>query len=105
MHAVGDRAIETYVAALEATGRPEIWTRKRPRLEHGDMLMPDLIPRAKALGMVVPFGNLLHVSGTDAGALERAIAPYRDDATLRWHLSETGLEDVFIHLTGKALRD
>jgi predicted amidohydrolase YtcJ len=27
--------------------------RKRPRLEHGDMLMPDLIPRAKALGMVV----------------------------------------------------
>lgn len=53
VHAVGDRAIETYIAALEQGGRPEIWTRKRPRLEHGDMLMPDLIPRAKALGIVV----------------------------------------------------
>ena len=53
VHAVGDRAIETYIAALEKAGRPEIWTRKRPRLEHGDMLMPDLIPRARALGMVV----------------------------------------------------
>jgi predicted amidohydrolase YtcJ len=53
VHAVGDRAIETYIAALEQAGRPEIWARKRPRLEHGDMLMPDLIPRAKALGMVV----------------------------------------------------
>jgi predicted amidohydrolase YtcJ len=53
VHAVGDRAIEAYFAALEKAGRPEIWQRKRPRLEHGDMLMPDLIPRAKALGMVV----------------------------------------------------
>ena len=53
VHAVGDRAIETYLAALEQAGRAEIWTRKRPRLEHGDMLMPDLVPRAKALGIVV----------------------------------------------------
>lgn len=53
VHAVGDRAIETYIRALEQAGVPEIWARKRPRLEHGDMLMPDLIPRAKALGMVV----------------------------------------------------
>ena len=53
VHAVGDRAIEAYLAALENAGRAEIWTRKRPRLEHGDMLMPDLIPRAKALGVVV----------------------------------------------------
>ena len=53
VHAVGDRAIEIYLAALEKAGRPEIWARKRPRLEHGDMLMPDLRPRAKALGMVV----------------------------------------------------
>jgi predicted amidohydrolase YtcJ len=53
VHAVGDRAIETYLAALEAAGRAETWRAKRPRLEHGDMLMPDLIPRAKALGVVV----------------------------------------------------
>lgn len=53
VHAVGDRAIETYLAALEKAGRAETWRAKRPRLEHGDMLMPDLIPRAKALGVVV----------------------------------------------------
>jgi predicted amidohydrolase YtcJ len=53
VHAVGDRAIDTYITALEKAGRAEIWARKRPRLEHGDMLMPDLIPRARALGMVV----------------------------------------------------
>ena len=53
VHAVGDRAIEAYISALEQAGRPEIWARKRPRLEHGDLLMPDLIPRAKALGLVV----------------------------------------------------
>ena len=53
VHAVGDHAIETYIAALEKAGHPDTWVRKRPRLEHGDMLMPDLIPRARALGIVV----------------------------------------------------
>jgi len=53
VHAVGDLAIETYLSALERAGPVETWRAKRPRLEHGDMLMPDLIPRAKALGIVV----------------------------------------------------
>lgn len=53
VHAVGDRAIEAYLTALEQAGRAEVWRAKRPRLEHGDMLMPDLIPRAKAIGLVV----------------------------------------------------
>ena len=43
IHAVGDRAIEAYVSALERAGRAEIWQRKRPRLEHGDMLVADLM--------------------------------------------------------------
>ena len=53
VHAVGDAAIDAYLSALEAAGRPETWRAKRPRLEHGDMLSPDLIARAKALGVVV----------------------------------------------------
>jgi predicted amidohydrolase YtcJ len=53
VHAVGDRAIETLLSALEQAGRVETWRAKRPRIEHGDMLMPDLIPRARALGVVV----------------------------------------------------
>ena len=53
VHAFGDGAIEAYVAAVERAGRPEVWQRKRPRIEHGDMLAPDLIPRVKAMGMLV----------------------------------------------------
>jgi ABC-2 type transport system ATP-binding protein len=52
--------------------------------------------------MVVPFGNLLHVSGTDAGQLEQSIAPYRHRPGLRWSHSEPSLEDVFILLMQRA---
>ena len=53
VHAFGDAAIETYVAAVERAGRPEVWRQKRPRIEHGEMMAPDLIPRVKAMGMLL----------------------------------------------------
>jgi predicted amidohydrolase YtcJ len=53
VHAFGDAAIEAFVSAVERGGRPEVWKQKRPRIEHGDMLAPDLVPRVKALGMLV----------------------------------------------------
>ena len=53
VHAFGDAAIEAYIAAVERGGRPEVWRAKRPRIEHSDMLAPDLIPRVKAMGMLV----------------------------------------------------
>ena len=49
------------------------------------------------VAMVVPFGNVLHVSGVDAAALERAIARYSGRPGLQWRRSEPGLEDAFIH--------
>ncbi len=49
----------------------------------------------------VAFGNLLHVSGGDAAALEQAISPFRTDP-YEWHQVESGLEDVFIHLMDKS---
>ncbi len=52
-HAVGDGAIDAYLTALEHAGLSEVWKRKRPRIEHGDLLTPDLIARVKALGVVV----------------------------------------------------
>ena len=45
----------------------------------------------------VAFGNTLHVSGSDASALEEAIAPHRMDK-YQWRQIESGLEDIFIHL-------
>ena len=53
VHAVGDAAIDAYVSAVEHIGTPEVWQQKRPRIEHGDMMSPDLIARVKRAGMVV----------------------------------------------------
>jgi ABC-2 type transport system ATP-binding protein len=68
-------------------------------------------PRADRLGhelagksgveMVAPFGQALHVSGTDRAALEKAIGPYRRDP-YRWNEVPPSLEDVFIHLMRQA---
>ncbi len=54
------------------------------------------------IAQVVPFGNLLHVSGDDAGQLAAATADLRADPRWRWSPSEPGLEDVFIQLMDKA---
>jgi predicted amidohydrolase YtcJ len=37
-HAVGDGAVATVLDALEATGGPPVWRRRRPRIEHGDLI-------------------------------------------------------------------
>ncbi len=52
--------------------------------------------------MVAPFGNSLHVSGRDPEKIEAAIAPYRNDPSLKWTRSEPSLEDVFIELMNRA---
>ena len=49
----------------------------------------------------VAFGNMLHVSGGDAAAIEQAISPFRTDE-YEWRQVESGLEDVFIHLMDKS---
>ncbi len=48
------------------------------------------------IDMVTAFGASLHVSGADAEALERAIAPWRDRPGLEWRRVAPGLEDAFI---------
>lgn len=53
VHAFGDAAIEAYIAAVERGGPPDVWQAKRPRIEHADMLAPDLIARVKAANMLV----------------------------------------------------
>ena len=64
----------------------------------------DLIALARELRtlagveMVVPFGNSLHVSGTDKAALAAALEPLARREGLRMREVESGLEDVFIHL-------
>lgn len=56
------------------------------------------LERLPGIDQVAPFGETLHLTGTDREALLAAIAPYRADSTLRWSEGETSLEDLFIHL-------
>src|SRR6266496_1421043 len=64
---------------------------------------PDLAQLAEQLRktpgvqQAVAFGNSLHVSSTDAAALECAIAPFRHEP-YDWRQVPSGLEDAFISL-------
>jgi len=73
------------------------WTVSGPDLAN---LTEQLRERA-GVDQTVAFGNSVHVSGSDAAALEQAIAPFRTDQ-YEWHQIESGLEDVFIHLMEKS---
>ena len=48
------------------------------------------------------FGAALHVTGLDRAALERALAPYRNEPGITIQEAEPSLEDVFIHLQEQA---
>ena len=53
VHAVGDRATEMFLNAMDATGGAKVWADKRVRVEHGDGIMPELIARVKRMGLIV----------------------------------------------------
>jgi ABC-2 type transport system ATP-binding protein len=64
--------------------------------------LTDKLTGLPGVDMVAPFGTSLHVSGRDEAALDAAIAPFREQASLKWRRSDATLEDVFIDLMGKA---
>jgi ABC-2 type transport system ATP-binding protein len=51
-----------------------------------------------AVDQVAAFGAALHVTGSDAAALDAALAPFKAEPGRAWRQIEPGLEDVFIHL-------
>jgi ABC-2 type transport system ATP-binding protein len=65
-----------------------------------DRLAPKLRD-APGVTAAAAFGATLHVSGPGREALEKAIAPFRGNG-IAWHEARPTLEDVFIHLMGKA---
>src|SRR5204862_2753408 len=52
-HVAGDATTAALFDAMRAVAPPEQWRAKRVRIEHGDGLLPDLIPVAKDFGVVV----------------------------------------------------
>jgi ABC-2 type transport system ATP-binding protein len=69
------------------------WSVHGPDLAH----LADELREIPDVAQAVAFGNSLHVSSTDAAALERAIAPFRREP-YEWHQISSGLEDAFITL-------
>ncbi len=54
LHCVGDRACEAVFDAMEKVGGGKVdWKNKRVRIEHGEVVIDDLIERAKKLGVVI----------------------------------------------------
>jgi ABC-2 type transport system ATP-binding protein len=67
---------------------------------HGAHLaeMQEQLRRQPGVEQTVTFGDVLHVSGTDANQLQRAVQSVAASRALRTEMIETSLEDVFIHL-------
>ena len=53
IHAVGDRAVDTTLSAMEHDARDEVWARRRPRFEHGDLVLPHNFDRVRKKGFIV----------------------------------------------------
>lgn len=76
-----------------ARSRLVTWSVRGPEL----LELAHELRRHPGIEMVVPFGNTLHVSGTDPVVLEQTIDAYRARPDLEWRRTEPGLEDAFIH--------
>jgi len=73
------------------------------RVEGDDLAaLADRLRGCPGVEQVVPFGNALHVSGTDAERLAACTADLRRDSRWQWQPAEPGLEDVFIQLMDRA---
>lgn len=57
-----------------------------------------------AVEQVTAFGNRLHVIGSDADALAKALEPFRQQADYQWEPIDAGLEDVFITLMARQVK-
>jgi predicted amidohydrolase YtcJ len=53
VHVFGYNSSATMLNAMKVTGGTKAWAGRRVRFEHGDGLFPDLVPRAKEMGVVV----------------------------------------------------
>lgn len=53
VHCSGDKPVEVLFNAMDQLGPQNDWPKMRVRIEHGDGVIGDLIPRARRLGVVV----------------------------------------------------
>ena len=68
----------------------------------GLMTLARKLEKDPAVKTVAPFGDSLHVSGTDRARLEAALQPYFADKAYDWHEESPSFEDVFIRYMADA---
>ncbi len=68
------------------------WSVKGP----GIVSLMDKIEKNPAVVTLAPFGETLHISGTDEESLYAALTPFFDAPGLKWSKSDPTLEDAFI---------
>ena len=61
------------------------------------------LQKRPGVDQTVLFGSVLHVSGADGAALERTLREATAGSGCRLERTDTGLEDVFIHLMGQVV--
>ena len=110
VHAVGDQATELFLNAMDATGGPKTWSDRRVRIEHGDGIMPELIPRVKRIGLVVvenPTHLALRELFVKRYGVERAdqMQPMRSllDAGIPLALGSDGPNNPYLNITLAAI--
>lgn len=91
--AYGKLLAEGTVREVIEGARLTTWCVSGPNL----LALAEKLRHAAGVEQAVAFGSMLHVSGSDAAALEQAIAPFRTP-DYEWQRISSGLEDVFIHL-------
>ena len=71
---------------------------------HGENLgeLSAALQKRPGVDQTVLFGSVLHASGADGAALERTLRAATAGRAWRMERADTGLEDVFIHLMGRA---
>jgi ABC-2 type transport system ATP-binding protein len=86
--------------AEEVVGAQELtaWQVTGPDLWH----LAESLRRLPGVDHVTPFGNTLHVIGSDAQLLFESISQLRETSPHRWEEMSPGLEDVFISLMNRA---
>jgi len=65
LHVSGRPAPEAILQAMEDAGGEKVWARRRVRFEHGDGLVPELIPVVEKMGIIV-VQNPTHLDCKDA---------------------------------------
>jgi len=98
MHAIGDRAVDVALDAVEAAQRSHPRPDARHRLEHAAVVRPDQLPRLQAAGVVpVPQPRFLHDIGD---TMLSALGPDRAD----WMYRHRSFLDAGLRVPGSSDR-